>query len=179
MSSHKELRTLFEEHGITDFKWIEPKDIIVAQWVRIKCVFGCPNYGKNATCPPNVPSVAECREFFNEYTEGAVFHFEKAFERPEDRYAWARKVNQALLEVERVVFLAGYEKAFLLFMGNCDLCSDCPGVREECKNPKSARPTPESMAVDVYSTVRQHGYPIEVLADYSQTMNRYAFLLVE
>jgi hypothetical protein len=35
------------------------------------------------------------------------------------------------------------------------------------------------MAVDVFSTVRQLGYPIQVLRDYSETMNRYAFLLVE
>lgn len=179
MSNHKELEALFEEHTFTDFKWIKPKDIVVAQWVRMKCTFGCANYGKNATCPPNVPSVAECREFFDEYASAAVFHFEKAVERPEDRHAWARKVNQGLLEVERDVFLAGYKKAFLLFMATCDLCSDCPGVREECRKPKSARPTPESMAIDVYSTVRQHGYPIEVLVDYSQSMNRYAFLLVE
>jgi hypothetical protein len=35
------------------------------------------------------------------------------------------------------------------------------------------------MAMDVFSTVRQCGYPIEVLSDYSQPMNRYAFLLIE
>ena len=179
MSSHEELEALFGKHGFGDFKWIEPKDVIVAQWVRMKCVFGCPNYGRHATCPPNVPSVAECREFFDEYTKGAIFHFEKAFEKPENRHAWTRKVNQALLEVERQVFLAGYEKAFLLFMDTCGFCSDCSGVREECKKPQSARPTPESMAADVYSTVRKYGYPIEVLADYSQPMNRYAFLLIE
>lgn len=179
MSDRKELETLFGEHGFTDFKWIEPKDIIVAQWVRMKCTFGCSNYGKNATCPPNVPSVAECRAFFDEYATMAVFHFEKAFEKPEDRHAWTREINRALLKVERGVFLAGNEKAFLLFMDSCELCSDCPGARDECKHPKSARPTPESMAVNVYSTVRQAGYPIQVLADYSQAMNRYAFLLIE
>jgi hypothetical protein len=35
------------------------------------------------------------------------------------------------------------------------------------------------MAVDVYATVRQYGYPIEVLKDYGQPMNRYAFLMIE
>lgn len=39
--------------------------------------------------------------------------------------------------------------------------------------------TPEVIAADVFSTVKQVGYYIEVLRDYSQTMNRYAFLLVE
>ncbi len=31
---------------------------------------------------------------------------------------------------------------------------------------------------DVFSTVRQHGYPIGVLSEYSQAMNRCAFLLI-
>jgi predicted metal-binding protein len=64
-------------------------------------------------------------------------------------------------------------------MDSCSLCADCSGSREECKNPKAARPSPESMAVDVFSTVKQYNYPIEVLSDYSQAMNRYAFLLIE
>jgi hypothetical protein len=35
------------------------------------------------------------------------------------------------------------------------------------------------MAVDVFTTVRKLGYPIQVLQDYDQAMNRYAFLLIE
>jgi len=35
------------------------------------------------------------------------------------------------------------------------------------------------MAVDVYQTVRQYEFPIQVLSAYSQAMNRYAFLLIE
>jgi len=35
------------------------------------------------------------------------------------------------------------------------------------------------MAVDVFSTARRCGYPIQVLTDYDQPMNRYALLLIE
>jgi predicted metal-binding protein len=52
-------------------------------------------------------------------------------------------------------------------------------VREECKKPELARPAPEAMAVDVYATVRPYGFPINVLTDYSEAMNRYAFLMIE
>jgi hypothetical protein len=34
------------------------------------------------------------------------------------------------------------------------------------------------MAVDVYSTVKKYGFPIEPLTNYGQAMNRYAFLMV-
>jgi len=64
-------------------------------------------------------------------------------------------------------------------MDNCSLCADCPGERAKCVNPQLSRPTVEAMAVDVYTTVRQIGYPIQVLSDYAQAMNRYAMLLVQ
>jgi predicted metal-binding protein len=173
------LKSLFAKHGFNDFRWLDPQEIVVGQWVRMKCLYGCAEYGHNACCPPNAPSVEECARFFREYKKAAVFHFEKAVAKPEDRHAWSRKVNLALLKLERNVFLAGYEKAFLLPMDSCSLCRDCSGIRMTCKEPKLARPTADAMAMDVYATVRKLGYPIRVLANYKQTMNRYAFLFIE
>jgi len=177
--THKELESLFHKHGFTDFKWINPNQIIVAQWVRMKCMFGCNEYGKNGTCPPNTPTVPECERFFLEYSGAAIFHFKKTVNKPEDRFPWSKEVNSKLLELEREVFISGFPKTFLLFMDSCYLCQDCPGTRHLCKNPKSARPTPEAMAVDVFATVKQIGYSIDVLSDYSQQMDRYAFLMFD
>jgi predicted metal-binding protein len=177
--SQPELEALFAKHGYTDFKWMDPKQIVTAQWVRMKCEFGCTEYGKCAACPPNNPSVPDCRRFFDDYSSAVVFHFEKAVDRPEDRHPWSRKVNIGLSKLEREVFISGYRKAFLLFMDSCPLCDECVGRKEDCKNPRMRRPSPESMAVDVFATVRPLGFPIEVLSNYSQTMNRYAILLVE
>jgi predicted metal-binding protein len=179
MIDQKQLKRLFLKHKFEDFKWISPQNIIVAQWVRMKCMFGCKNYGAKACCPPNTPPVDECRIFFREYTEGVVFHFEKKLKNPEDRHAWSKGINKRLLGLERDVFLAGNPKAFLLFMDSCGACGNCAEERTECRNKRSARPPPEAMAMDVFSTVRRLGYPINVLRNYSETMNRYAFLLVE
>jgi len=177
-NKRKALEDLFGQSGFPDFRWIKPEDIVVSQWVRMKCTFGCVEYGRNATCPPNVPTVAECERFFKEYTDAAVFHFEKKVDKPENRHAWSKMLNMKLSKLEREVFLSGYERAFLLFMDSCCICKECAGERERCKFPRSARPSPESMAMDVFSTVRKIGYPIEPLMDYAQAMNRYAFLMV-
>ena len=174
----KKLDTLFQEKQYGDYKWIDPQKIIVSQWVRMKCMYGCGEYGHNACCPPNVPSVAECKRFFHEYRDAVIFRFEKAVAKPEDRHTWSKKVNIKLAALEREVFLAGFERAFLLYMDSCCICADCAETRAECKQPRSARPSPEAMAVDVYSTVRQFGFPIEVRTDYAQAMNRYAFLMI-
>lgn len=173
------LEEIFRKHDVADFRWIEASQIVTAQWVRMKCMFGCGAYGKCAACPPSVPNVDECERFFSEYTHAVIFHFQKLMENPQDRHAWSATVNARLVKLERDVFVAGYQKAFLLYMDGCTLCKECPGVRTECKQPRSARPTPEAMAVDVFSTVRAVGYNIEVLPDYEHAMNRYAFLLVE
>ncbi len=179
MVDRKKVEEKFLVHNFKDFKWIDPKDIVTSHWVRMKCMFGCDEYGKTATCPPNLPTVSECEKFFQEYREAVIFHFEKKVPKPEDRFAWTRKVNLKLLKLEREIFLSGYKKAFLLFMDSCNICDECPGVKEKCKEPELSRPSPEAMCIDVFATVRQLDYPIEVLSDYTQKMNRYAFLMIE
>ena len=179
MERGSELEARFVRHGYTDFRWIDPKQIVVAQWVRMKCMYGCDDYGRKASCPPNVPAVAECQQFVNEYRTAVIFHAQKQIPDAGERRAWAKVMTQELVELERQVFLAGYPKAFMLLMVCCRVCADCASLREECKQPELARPTAEAMAIDVFSTVRAVGYPIEVLTDYGQTMNRYAVSMIE
>ncbi len=179
MFTKKIIKGILQKHGIEDFKWINPHDIVVSQWVRMKCMYGCKDYGNTATCPPNVPTVAECERFFKEYKYVAVIHFEKAVDQPEDRFPWTRKINQKLLTIEKEIFTLGYERVFLLFMDSCNICKSCTEKKEDCKEPRLARPTPEALAMDVYTTVRKIDYPIQVLSDYDKKMNRYAFLMIE
>jgi len=173
------LEKIFKKHCFDDFKWLDPKKIAVSQWVRMKCLYGCPIYGSAACCPPNVPTVSECREFFREYSSAAVFHFSERMKKPEDRHVWTKKINARLLRLERDVFLAGNQRAFLLYMDTCHACAECASTRSGCNKKKAARPAPEAFAVDVFSTARSLGYPIEVLSDHDQPMNRYAILLVD
>jgi predicted metal-binding protein len=176
--SLKEIEDIFNKHGFTNYKWIGPKDVVIANWVRLKCVYGCPDYGKAAACPPNVPSVTECRDLFAEYTDIAIFHLPIEINNYDERHNIMKEIDRNLLEMEREVFLSGQVKAFLLFAGSCHLCEECTSSRADCKHPKLARPTSEALAVDVFSTARAAGYPIDVLKDYTDTMNRYALLLV-
>lgn len=177
--SRRQLEALFRAQGYDDFRWIDPRRIVVAEWVRLKCTFGCVEYGHSAACPPNTPPVDACARFFGEYRHAAIFHFAKKVPKPQDRHAWTRRVNRGLLALEREVFLAGHRKAFMLFMDTCGVCKSCGGTRAACKNPTASRPSPEAMAVDVFTTVRRAGFAVEVLKAYDQTMNRFAMLMVE
>jgi len=172
------IEAIARAHGFDDFRWTSGKDVEVRQWVRFKCMFGCGSYGKRAGCPPAVPPIAECRELFLEYQNILIVQI-TAQVGPADLVSWSRKINLALLPLEREVFLAGYPKALLLFMDECRLCDECPPTRAECKNPVMARPCPEALGVDVFSTVRDAGFQIDVVTDFKQEMKKYAFLLVD
>lgn len=178
-SQYASIETIFKNDGFTDFKWIVPGQIVVAQWVRMKCMFGCSNYGHKAACPPHTPSVTDCKRFFNEYSDGVVFHLTFQNENTEERIKWYRKMAVKLADLERKVFLAGFEKAYMLLFGGCYICEECNVERSLCKHPEKARPAPEGLAVDVFSTVKNVGYPISVLTESSQAADRYVFLMVD
>ena len=173
------LETLFKDNGYEDYRWIDPEQIVVAQWVRMKCMFGCSNYGNKASCPPQTQSVSDCGRFFKEYRAAVVFHLLKRSENRDDLLTWYEKEATRLAKLEREVFLSGFEKAFSILFGGCPLCRDCENERSNCKHPEIARPSLEGMAVDVYSTVKKLGYPISVRTDYAQATDRYVLLMVE
>ena len=179
MQNRPEIEALLEKYGFTDYRWIPGSGVLVANWVRVKCMFGCDSYGKRSACPPNVPSVAECRAFFSEYENAVLIRIEKKLEEGEDLGAWCKEINGKLTKMEREVFLSGCHKAFVLFIDECNLCRDCADERADCRSKKTARPCTEAMAVDVYGTARAFGYPIAVLPETGRTMNRYAILLAD
>jgi len=82
MSTQEKVDAIIQKQGYDNYKWINPAEIIVSQWVRMKCLYGCNEYGKTATCPPNVPSLEESERFFQEYGLAVIIHFEKEVEKP-------------------------------------------------------------------------------------------------
>jgi len=172
------IESILTKQGFSDFKWINPKEIVVAQWVRVKCTFGCGDYGLGA-CPPNTPSVSECESFFKEYESGLIIRLNKFADKNSYPSDWSREMTNKLLEIEREIFLTGFQKVFLLNQTCCTLCKDCSGNRLDCKDKMKSRPSPESFAVDVFKTVRNAGMEINVVAENPSEMNKIAILLIE
>lgn len=173
------IEKLIKKRRVTNFEWFDPREIVVSQWVRMKCQFGCPDYDKCLVCPPNLPSIPECRTFFNEYKHSVLIHVEIKVEDPLDRHKETRKVNARLLKLERDVFLMNFQKAFVVYVDPCNFCGTCEEAGGVCEHRKNARPSAEGLGVDVYSTVRKTDLPIQVLKEYSETMNRYGILLID
>lgn len=168
--------------GLTDFRMICPeKDIFIEQWVRFRCMFGCGNYGKSGSCPPAVPSVAECREAIMGYRTAILIHQTIPFESRESYEEMSNQLHAKLLEAERQLFLAGYYKALLLSHTDCHICASCRanGNRENCVCKTKSRPSVEAMGIDVYKTARSAGYEIDVVRDIGSDTNRFAIILLD
>jgi predicted metal-binding protein len=178
MNNQDKIERVLSSLNLHDFRWINPEEIVVAQWVRVKCLFGCGDYGLGA-CPPNTPSVEECDRFFKEYKSALIIRFSQYADRSKYPSQWSAEMTTKLLELERSVFLMGFQKAFLLNQTCCDKCSDCSGNRSGCKDKKLSRPSPEAFAVDVYQTVRKAGWEISVVSENPASFNRIAILMVE
>jgi len=179
MGDRPSVESILARHPFPDYRWLDPGQIVVSQWVRMKCQFGCPHFGKAAACPPNTPSVDECRRFFTDYRHALLFHFEMNAPEAQARRAWSARTNQALVDLERDVFLAGFPRAFALFTDACHLCEECVPQRADCRQPALARPSATGMSVDVFGTARNQGRVIEVLTEPSAPVNYFAFLMVE
>ena len=177
VNNKDQIDRIIKQRDFADYKWITPREaIVVAQWVRFHCQFGCKNYGKNGSCPPAVPSVEECRNMIYEYEKAVIFHFPI-----QDEHYDHAKLMAELSELEKAIFLAGYYKVFLLQYGSCNLCKNCiaEGSRINCVNKVKSRPGADAMGIDVYQTAHNAGYPIQVVKNHDEITNRFAFVLIE
>ena len=154
------------ELGAADAKFIPVKTIVAAEWVRLKCKFGCDGYGKRLTCPPHSPTPEETRKVLSFYKQALLIHG-----------TGEEAVTPIAITLEKEFFLSGHEKAFAMGAGPCLVCKRCDF--EDCKQPQEARPSMEACGIDVYSTVRANGFPIQVLKDERCKGNYYALVLVE
>ncbi len=64
--------------GASDAKPIKAEDVIVKDWVRLKCQYGCGGYGKRLTCPPYSPRPEEFRKVLREYDWASEVQAERA-----------------------------------------------------------------------------------------------------
>jgi predicted metal-binding protein len=154
-----------KELGAKEAKVIAAKSIVTAEWVRLKCKFGCSGYGQSLTCPPYSPTPEETRRVLGCYKAALLVHG--------NAY---KDIHAMIPTLEREIFLDGYFKAFGMGAGPCQLCKKCAKF---CRHPDKTRPAMEACGIDVYTTVRANGYPIGVVKTENCKGNYYGVVLIE
>lgn len=164
------------EGGADRAKKMAAGQVIVAEWVRMKCRYGCDGYGMGHLCPPRTPAPEEMRRMLSSYSDALIFTFEKI--RGGSRHRKQREHRQLVFDLERMFFLDGYVKAFGMGCGPCTICGSCD-MDEPCKRPDVARPAMEACGIDVYQTVRNAGLQMSVVQECSDPMTMVGLILIE
>ena len=157
---------LAHEKGAVDAKVINVSSIKTAPWTRLRCQYGCPNYGTNLCCPPFSPTAEETQRALNDYSHALLVKFRALGD--------AKKITS---EIEKALFLDGRYKAFSFKGGGCGLCEKCN--LKTCVHPNQARPSMEGAGIDVYETVRRNGFNIDVLKNKESQGSFFGLILIE
>ncbi len=190
----EELRSIALKSGASDFKFIPPARVVTARWVRLKCQYGCKNYGTRFTCPPYSPTPEDTRKVLDEYTKAYLIKYEGFCgfdEYPPKNLDKAMTdlslhVCNAVYDMERHAFLSGYYKAFSYGAHRCRRCDIC-AIAEKgnvgCKFPVVARPSLESAGIDVFKTSENAGMSTGVVLSKTvlkpEELPTFTLLLVE
>lgn len=157
-------------------KIIDVSNVVVANWVRMKCQFGCGGYGECLTCPPYSPTPEMTKKMLQEYRKGLLIQVENIPPQEEDKIY--RKLDKVAAKLERELFLDGYYKAFGLTAGPCSLCRSCD-TKQPCKHPRLARPSMEACGIDVYQTARNCGFTLQVVKSRDHPCSYLCLILIE
>jgi predicted metal-binding protein len=164
------------EMGIEGAKIIDPGSIVTAEWVRMKCQYGCPGFGESLCCPPRTPTPDITRKVIDSYQKAILLH--QRLPKRERRWVKLNNFSKSIVRLEIEMFLNGYYKAWSMGSGPCDLCKEC-NLSGSCQHGLEARPSMEACGIDVFKTARDNGFPIEVLRTHDDKMNIFGLVLVE
>ncbi len=171
-----------KEYGLTAVFPFKTDIIKVAEWVHLKCRYGCSRFNMNWCCPPSTPSPERVRSILKEYELAlllvgskscADFYLNNGKKRISQVRCWKGTVS-----LERMLFLEGYYKAFSLVGECCALCKEC-AFPEPCRFPQEKRPSVESFSIDVIGTLRNLGTTSKVATCAADSYTYYAIILLE
>lgn len=172
----EEIYDLTKDYKNFKFDFIDTNTIVVEPWTRLKCQFGCPNYGKTLVCPPYTPKAEEFVGMVNSYKTAILFEISLAS--IEDDIGGISKIS---VEIENLCAHFGYYKAFGMGAGPCMVCKskgeECD--LDECRYPNEARPSGEACGVDIHKTIENNGYDILGIDEENDSYFCYGIVLLE
>ena len=156
---------------------LAPALVVTADWVRLKCQFGCDGYGLSRTCPPHSPTPDQTRRLLDEYSR-AILLGSGPHRGYDDSDGHSARLRRTTTDLERRLFLAGCHRVWSLGCGPCETCRSCD-LSRPCVDPEHTRPSLESCGVDVFATVRNAGWHIDVVHDHDDEYRFFTLVLVD
>ncbi len=179
-TSEPMLRPWIERAGElgVDARLVDPAIVATAEWVRVKCLYGCPDRGTSFACPPSSPTPEQTRRLLDEYAAALLLRV--AVDPGGDSSEQSRRLSRVALALERELFLAGFHKAFAVIAGG--FCRPCD-TREcltagRCLFPDHARPSIAASGIDVFATSAEAGWALGVVRAGDDPYRLFALVLI-
>jgi predicted metal-binding protein len=167
------------ELGASDAVLLSPAQVVTAEWVRMKCIYGGCALGRCLTCPPFSPAPPRMRHILDEYQAALLLRLDVPAGEVAQWIVWSHRLAALTLDLERELFLAGHYKAFALAGGRpCALAEPC-GRPDVCSCRELVRPGPTACGIDVFATSANAGWPLAVVRQAGDPYRLFNLLLVE
>lgn len=144
--SHRSIIDAALELGCIEAQVMMTRSIVLGNWIKLQCQFGCAQYGHVLTCPPYTPSPDEMSGILMDYQKCLLI-----------QAAPGRNVLDIVLHLESLSKEKGYRKAFAICSGPCEICEVCT-LDTGCKYPEQARPSLQACGIDMAQTLDNFGW---------------------
>ena len=149
-NSNRSLINSALELGCIEAKVTMTRSIVLGNWIKLKCQYGCSQYGRMLTCPPFAPGPEEMSGILMDYKNCLLIQVESG-----------RNVLDIVLHLENLSKEKGYRKAFGISSGPCEICEECT-LDTGCKYPEKARPSLQACGIDIVQTLDNFGWNFSI-----------------
>lgn len=157
---------LREKSNIAEGIFIEPRDLIFEENVKMNCYY-CGKYNNNWRCPPNLPDI-DYPKMMQEYNAGLFVSLTYNIYEHEDfstiRTDSSNVLHRLLLTLEKWLWDHNCSNAISFTAGSCKLCKGGCG-KEKCNNPYMSRSPLEATGVNVVKSAKKYGIDINFPTD--------------
>lgn len=146
--------------------------VVTAEWVRMKCLFGCQGFGRRFGCPPYSPTPKETAAVLKEFKTALLVRFDEDVGEAGPERLVTREltayVQQMMYELEKTAFADGFYKVLTYTGHQCGWCKSCAAKEKgatasDCRLRKKMRPSMEAAGIDVYATAKAAGWELGIL----------------
>ena len=144
---------------VSQYAWIDPREIEFSERVRYVCEHECPMYGTSWACPPAVGTVESCRNRVLSYPGALFFTSLAEVSDIADMAATlaTRGAHEALTRQVRDILLQFSPDVLTLSTESCAICTKCAYPDAPCRHPDRMFPCVESYGIVATALAERNG----------------------
>lgn len=148
------------EQGADRARVVSTREVVVDDRVRLKCqVPICKDFNKHLLCPPHSLTVDHFKSLCTQYSAALIIQVKSSGFEELQLLEAEKELHGIINKVEGRALTEGNYLAAGFIASSCKLCQECVGYHSKlpCRHPYQARPSIESMGVDIFKTCENAG----------------------